>query len=242
MKLWIALIALSFAAFGCSDDTINVPVGEEGAGNPDPGMGLPPSNGGNNNTPPAANGNDNPPPANNDNPPPPAEENPPAEQDPPPPGSDDPPAATGCDFNTTTAVKIIGNVSWPAGLAIQAGGGNIEIWFKAALAHDGTTIMASGPVCAVKVPDFHTSALAGGDTHGTRIPQAVWTAPGIPATSFEVQLGGTEPGATLVANPVAMLTGVQMNDALNDPWPDSYRNTTAVDHDEIGRASCRERV
>ena len=219
MNHWIALFVLGFAAFGCADDTINLPPSEEGAGHPDPGMGLPPANGGAAGQAPAANG--------GENPPPPPSEDPPA-------GNDDPPAASGSDFNATAAVKITGNVSWPGGLAIQQGSGLIEIWFKANLSHTGQIVSASGPVCAVKVPDFHTSAIAGGDTHGTVIPQSVWNAPGIPATAFEVQLGGTEPGASLVANPVAMLTGVQMNDGLNDPWPDSYRNTTAVDHDGDG--------
>ena len=234
MKLWISLFALCLAASGCSDETIITPApDEENAGNPG---GMLPVPGGNQGQPPAgADNNDNPPPpSDNNNPPPPSDNN-----NPPPPPNDDnnpppPPANTGCDFNATAAVKITGAVNWPAGLAVEAGQGQIEIWFKGELDHQGNLVNATGPVCSTVVPDFHTSALAGGDTHGTVIPPDVWSSPGIPATAFEVQLGGADPGATLVANPTAMLLGLQMNDALNDPWPASYRQTQAVDHDGDG--------
>ncbi len=225
-------LLVCLAAAGCADAPVGTTETEE-PGGPEQ-SGLPPANGGaagqqpGSNLPPAQSPDSQQPPAEQ-----PPQNTPPAEQPPP----ETPPAEqpSGCDFSGTAAVKIVADVSWPGGIAVEAGGGQIHIWFRATLDHVGNVVLANGPVCGVEIPDFHTNAIAGGDTHGTYLPEAVWQSPLIPQAELEVQLGGADPGASMVANPTATLLGVELADPVNDPWPNSYRDVRATDHDQDGR-------
>jgi len=75
-----------------------------------------------------------------------------------------------CRFDGVSGIKIVADVIWPESLALEGGQDTFEIWFRAHMTDEDTHLIASGQVCAVDVPDFHTKPLAGGDTHGTVIP------------------------------------------------------------------------
>ncbi len=139
-----------------------------------------------------------------------------------------------CDLNTDIAVKITANVSWEGTVGLEGGNGPLEIWYGATLTPEATGARASGRVCGASVPDFRTTEIAGGDTHGTVIPEAVWQSEGVPSADLVLQLSGLEPGASLVANPMALVIGAAMADPLNSPWPNSHRAIDAVDHDGDG--------
>ncbi len=137
-----------------------------------------------------------------------------------------------CDLEGVAAVKIVAQVTWPATLAMEAGSGVMNIWFRANLQENADGVInASGYVCETEVPDFRTNALAGGDTHGTVIPGDAWQ--GAPETILPIQLSAKAPGATIAVNATPMLLGASMND-LNGPWPRSHRDLQNVDHDADG--------
>jgi hypothetical protein len=146
-------------------------------------------------------------------------------------GGDDMNHTSGCELSGVAAVKIVADVSWPASLAMEAGNGQVEIWFKAEISDDGQQITAAGQVCEVSVPDFHTNALAGNDTHGTVIPSEGWA--GAPPTSLVIEMSSREPGSALQVNATPMFLGTDMNDPFG-PWPETHSSLSPIDHDNDG--------
>ncbi len=136
-----------------------------------------------------------------------------------------------CQLEGTAAVKILAQVSWPGSLAMEPGEGTFEIWFKSEINDDGEVIIASGHVCEVDVPDFHTKPLAGGDTHGTVIPADAWLSG--PRTALSLRLSGRAPGSILTVDPTAMFLGTELSEPMGS-WPTSSSNMRAIDHDNDG--------
>ncbi len=136
-----------------------------------------------------------------------------------------------CVLDGVAGVKIVAQVTWPATLAMEAGSGTMNIWFRADLDSADGGMTASGYVCETEVPDFRTNALAGGDTHGTVIPGEAWQ--GAPETILPIQLSGMDPGATIAVNATPMLLGAAMND-MTAAWPRSHRDLASEDHDGDG--------
>ena len=128
-------------------------------------------------------------------------------------------------------VKIVADVEWEGSLAMEAGSGTVEIWFRSDITDDGQRVVASGHVCAVEVPDFQTNALAGGDTHGTVIPAEAWA--GTAPTELLVELSGRTAGSTLQVNATPMFLGTSLDNPMG-AWPDSASRLTAIDHDGDG--------
>ena len=137
----------------------------------------------------------------------------------------------GCDLAGPAAVKIRAQVSWPATIGMEAGSGMVEVWFVADISDDGTNVTASGHVCEVAVPDFQTKVFAGGDTHGTVIPQEAWAAG--PKADLVVELGDRQPGEALRIAPTPMLLGADIPDPMGD-WPSTHAEVSSVDHDGDG--------
>ena len=140
-----------------------------------------------------------------------------------------------CNFDGIAAVKLEVDVSWGGGLAIQEGGGQLDIWFKANLDQDGNVIAVSGQPCNVDIPDFQTNALAGNEPIGTQWPQGFWSKPNMPAIDLQVNLASSEVGSQLTIPAGPMILGASMSDELNDPWPGNWSGVNAVDHDGDGK-------
>ena len=152
--------------------------------------------------------------------------------------------AGGCANNQTQATSgnhIIAEVSWPAKTGIEAGTGTMHIWTLTVLdmqAPDPTTgaIPATGKVkpCGSTIPALTKTGIAGGGKVQTIIPDEVWDQPGIPTFNATGTLSGFDVGATVQMDPVVSLVGMDMDNA-EGPWPSSFKQINAVDHDGDGK-------
>ena len=147
--------------------------------------------------------------------------------------SDGPPAGE-CDLNMDVAILLTMDVSWPGGIAVLEGQGQIEAWLLATLTTTDGGVQLSGRMCELALPDFQTGALAGGETYGTQFPAAVWTHPNMPTIDAVATVSSADPGAVLMLERGAVVLGGMMGDPLNDPWPASWDGVMAVDHDGDG--------
>ncbi len=150
----------------------------------------------------------------------------------------------GCANNQTKATSgnhIIAEVSWPAKTGIEAGSGTMHIWTLTVLdmqAPDPSTgaIPATGQVkpCGSTIPALTKTALAGGGKVQTIIPDEVWDQPGIPTFTATGTLSGFDVGATVQMDPVVSMVGLTM-DNPDGPWPSSFKQVKAMDHDGDGK-------
>jgi hypothetical protein len=144
--------------------------------------------------------------------------------------NDDPPMGA-CDLNMDVAIQLTMDVSWPGGLAVLEGQGQIDAWLLASLTTTEGGVQLSGRMCDLALPDFQTGALAGGETYGTQFPSAIWTNPSMPTIDAVVTVSSADPGAVLMLERGAVVLGGMMGDPLNDPWPATWDGVMAVDHD-----------
>jgi hypothetical protein len=150
----------------------------------------------------------------------------------------------GCANNqskATSANHIIADVSWPAKTGIEAGSGAMHIWTLTVLdmqAADPTSgaIPATGKVkpCGSTIPALTKTGIAGGGKVQTVIPDEVWDQPGIPTFTATGTLSGFDVGATVQMDPVVSLVGMTM-DKADGPWPSSFKQIKALDHDGDGK-------
>ena len=99
---------------------------------------------------------------------------------------------------------------------MEAGNGQVEVWFIAEITDDGIAVAATGNVCEVEVPDFKTKQLVGGDTHGTVIPAEAWAS--APSTQLIVEIDERRPGSALRVPVTPMLLGASIPDPMGE-WP-----------------------
>tara|TARA_B100001093_G_scaffold489171_1_gene527089 strand:- start:217 stop:1299 length:1083 start_codon:yes stop_codon:yes gene_type:complete len=136
-----------------------------------------------------------------------------------------------CSWTGPVGIKLVAQVSWPGGLAMEPGRGEIEIWFSGQAEDGAQGLTTEGRICHVTVPDFHTTEVAGGDTHGTLIPSTAWTRS--PTLTLSFQLDSSAENNVFRSNPTAVLLGSEMREPMG-AWPDSGRQLTHVDHDQDG--------
>jgi len=147
-----------------------------------------------------------------------------------------PPAASrDCDLNMNVGVRITVDVGWDGGIAIEEGSGQLVLWYRGDVSHQGNQVLARGRVCGISIPEFQNSDLVGGGRTGTRWPERFWELPSLPRADLNIQLGDSQPGASLDMAPWALTLGAHLADPLNEPWPSRGRDLETVDHDGDGR-------
>lgn len=117
------------------------------------------------------------------------------------------------------------NVSWPGGLALQAGEGKVHLWTKSKFTENGKSATMESMSCGSILPDVMTTAIAGNGKILPEIPNAAWDnakMPKFPGTAMKE-------GSALTINAGVALVGLTMTDPTA-AWPD-YDKITGADHD-----------
>jgi hypothetical protein len=142
--------------------------------------------------------------------------------------------AAACEFGGTWAFKFVIPVAWSGNAGVQGGSGEIIQWARAERTHQDNTLSDDIVACGSTVPDYKSQALWGGETFGTRFPDALFDSGKLSATTLASHLSGSVPGDTYASDVMAVQLGVAMADPLHDPWPKATQDLLALSVDSDG--------
>jgi hypothetical protein len=138
-----------------------------------------------------------------------------------------------CNLNGTFAIKLSIQINWNGTNVVQGGSASWIEWARLQATQSGNALTGTLSDCGRSTPDF--SSLA--DTYALDYPDTLFDhAPAyLPSVSASVALGSNAPGATFALARVAFLSGVSLNDPLQDAWPNSVAGVSQVDMDNDGK-------
>lgn len=146
--------------------------------------------------------------------------------------------STACDLSGTYALESVAQVDWPATSFIAAGSGVARSWGKLKLVHAGNSLTGTLTQCGNDGGPHFNHKILTDEWYNLDFPSLIFdrATKYLPLTAqVVVTLSGDAPGAALRLPDTAVLLGAQMSDPLNDPWPASSAQLTAVDMDEDGK-------
>ncbi|HKU41732.1 MAG TPA: hypothetical protein VJR89_26425 [Polyangiales bacterium] len=139
---------------------------------------------------------------------------------------------TVCDITGSFALKLNVPTSWNSIMYIRAGSGTAVAWAKLQIVQSGTALTGMLIPCGHSMPPQDQTL---GERYGLTYPTATFDrTPSLPSTSFSGSLGGTAPGSSFAVGRAAFMVGAQLNDPLNDAWPNASSIQT-VDVDADGK-------
>ena len=140
-------------------------------------------------------------------------------------------ASNNCDLNGTWGTYITSPVTWKGTIALASGNGNLREWLLSTRTQTGNKTVDKAVPCAIQLPDFQGSSLAGGEKYGLRFPTASFDKGKVPATTLNGTLSGTTAGSTFSTPNTALLLGLSMNNAATATWPGNAGGITSRDDD-----------
>jgi hypothetical protein len=127
-----------------------------------------------------------------------------------------------CQLDGTWAFKFEIPVTWPGNAGVQGGSGVITQWARAERTHhDASSITDSIVACGSTVPDYKSQALWGGETFGTRFPDALFDNGYLPAVELSTSLTGSTVGSAYSSEVMPVQLGLAFAQPLTDKWPSS---------------------
>lgn len=139
-----------------------------------------------------------------------------------------------CNLAGTWGTYITSPVTWKGTLALAAGNGNLREWLLSTRTQNGNKTVDKAVPCAIQLPDFKGSAIAGGESYGLRFPTASFDKGKVPATTLNGTLSGSTVGSTFSTPNTALLLGLSMANAATATWPTSSSGITPRDDDADG--------
>lgn len=136
-----------------------------------------------------------------------------------------------CDLSGTWGTYINAPVTWKGTLALASGNGHLREWLLSTRTHNGNKTVDKAVPCAIQLPDFKGSSIAGGESYGLRFPTASFDKGKVPATTLNGTLSGSTTGSTFSTPNTALLLGLSMNNAATATWPGSPGGITPRDDD-----------
>lgn len=143
-----------------------------------------------------------------------------------------------CSLDGTWAFKFEIPVAWSGNAGVQGGQGTIMQWARAERSHtDAMTITDAITACGSTVPDYKSQKLWGGETFGTRFPDALFDGAFLPSVSLTTKLSGSAPGASYTSDVMPVELGLAFPNPLHDKWPASAAALMpfVVDSDRDGK-------
>ena len=149
-------------------------------------------------------------------------------QPPPPPPQDGgkpppPPPPPKCTYAGTWGTLIRVPVTWPdAVLVLYGGKGEVLQWNISRRVQDSpSTYHEATSLCGIYLPDLSGAVLTSNQKFGIRFPDSIWDQGGIPPVVFNTTVTSVGADPRWVAGPIALLTGLKMQDPTTTPWPDN---------------------
>ena len=126
-------------------------------------------------------------------------------------------------------------MSWEQSLGVEGGSGQLIVWTKSRLSFAGNEVTGEVSPCGSIVPPIQAKQALGGMKIQPVIPDALWDSGLVPTTTAHGTVSGSGPGATIRMDPTGAILGVELDDPIGDPWPESWSGLETVDADGSGQ-------
>lgn len=153
-----------------------------------------------------------------------------------PPDPPPPPPPPKCSYAGTWGTLIRVPVTWPdSPLVLYGGKGDVLQWNISHRVQDSpTTYHEATSLCGIYLPDLSGAVLTSNQKFGIRFPDSIWDQGGIPPVTFTTTVTSVGNDVRWVAGPIALLTGLTMQNPTTTPWPDAFPTTQTPDQDNDG--------
>jgi len=118
---------------------------------------------------------------------------------------------------------------------LYGGKGDVLQWNMSRRVQDTpTTYHEATSLCGIYLPDLSGAILTSNQKFGIRFPDSIWDQGGIPPVVFATTVTSVGQEVRWVAGPIALLTGLTMQNPTTAPWPDAFPSTQTPDQDSDG--------